>query len=429
MLGVTTTVIASAFSFAGFLIPPLLTPLLEVSGWRALWLVIAAAIGLHLPFCLWILRPGPINLKSHEEEEEEKGEGGGSAGGTFMVAIFGIKLYEKVEKQKIRAQEARGRRAAYTGEHGEQAAVRKARSKSFTGGRLSLAPGSAADPELVLASLAKHEAIMGHEEHAKPPEVTLVEALRMPKFWALVTVAITFFLYGGALNLHLPSILQAEAGKSAAEASTIYSYYNLFGVCGKVLTGVVLSTPALKRSEVLYVPFPLCFLLSHFLLLDFFAPGGVGVTSSTALLTAFSAIVGVSYGFCASMLQVLVKEYFGIVELAKIQPIVYGCVIVGCMGGMFVPGLILTLFGSYIPFLLCSLGTTSLTFSMFLFLYYSHPIRPAPPGGSEVPHTQRKPGQKSVTLPPPKNGEGTPETRSKKQMIAFAKRRASLDMH
>ena len=32
--------------------------------------------------------------------------------------------------------------------------------------------------------------------------------------------------------------------------------------------------------------------------------------------------------------QVLVKEMFGLKELSKIQPIVYGCVIVGCMGGM-----------------------------------------------------------------------------------------------
>ena len=39
----------------------------------------------------------------------------------------------------------------------------------------------------------------------------------------------------------------------------------------------------------------------------------------------------------AAASQCLVKEYFGLKELAKIQPIIYGCVIVGCMGGMVTP--------------------------------------------------------------------------------------------
>ena len=34
-----------------------------------------------------------------------------------------------------------------------------------------------------------------------------------------------FFIYGGALNLHLPSIIATEGGKSVAEAASIYSIY------------------------------------------------------------------------------------------------------------------------------------------------------------------------------------------------------------
>ena len=91
-------------------------------------------------------------------------------------------------------------------------------------------------------------------------------------------------------------------------------------------------------------------------------------------LTLFSAMVGLGYGFCASLMQCLVKEYFGLAELAKIQPIVYGCVIVGCIGGMAIPGAIVELTGSYRPFLLFSLLTTTLNFSMFVALFFLHPI-------------------------------------------------------
>ena len=210
----------------------------------------------------------------------------------------------------------------------------------------------------------------------------------MPKFWALVVAATTFFLYGGALNLHLPSILATEAGLSTVAAASVFSTYNVFGVAGKVLTGVFLQTPRLKRSLPLYVPFQLAYLLLHFVLLtvDVQALGGdapldaVGITDSGLRLALFAATVGVAYGFCASLMQCLVKEYFGLKELAKIQPIVYGCVIVGCMGGMFFPGFIFDLTGSYKPFLALTLVTTTLNFACFLFLYVVHPIGEPKPG-------------------------------------------------
>jgi cyanate permease len=49
-------------------------------------------------------------------------------------------------------------------------------------------------------------------------------------------------------------------------------------------------------------------------------------------------------------------------------------VIVGCMGGMFVPGFLHDLTGSYKPFLVLSFATTSLNFACFVFLYFAHPI-------------------------------------------------------
>lgn len=105
--------------------------------------------------------------------------------------------------------------------------------------------------------------------------------------------------------------------------------YNIAGVAGKVLTGVFLQTPSLKRSVPLYLPFQLAFLLSHFVLMGIdgsvLAGGGslfdaLYITDNTVRLTIFAGTVGIAYGFCASLMQCLVKEYFGLQELAKIQP-------------------------------------------------------------------------------------------------------------
>lgn len=58
-------------------------------------------------------------------------------------------------------------------------------------------------------------------------------------------------------------------------------------------------------------------------------------------------------------------------------PLADGCVIVGCMGGMAVPGVIHQISGSYVPFLLLSCFTTGLNFLTFVFLFFAHPIGPS----------------------------------------------------
>ena len=81
----------------------------------------------------------------------------------------------------------------------------------------------------------------------------------------------------------------------------------------QVLTAVFISSPALKRSTTLYLPFPLAYLLSHLFLLsvrvDALLSDGtrlleaVSVAQSFPRLYAYAAVVGMSYGFCASLMQ------------------------------------------------------------------------------------------------------------------------------
>ena len=63
------------------------------------------------------------------------------------------------------------------------------------------------------ADLDKHHAIHGHDHdnHDHDSDFSIAEALGSPKFWALVLAAISYFLFGGALNLHLPTMLVLEA--------------------------------------------------------------------------------------------------------------------------------------------------------------------------------------------------------------------------
>lgn len=371
-LGVASTCVASAFSLAGFVLPLILSPVLECCGYRTLWNMLAVATLSTAPICFWLLKSGPISLKGALPSFL-------SLGGSLRVVAFGAKM-----KRAIRRRQDEG----------------EARPRNrFTGGRLAHHSVVLCDTDLTLAALAKDDAPAGtpsapSSTSASPsaaapglaaprPNVTFAEAVMMAKFWALMVAAVSFFLYGGQLNLHLPSILVAEVGMGPTEAASIYSIYNVSAVIGKVLTAFVFTIPSLKRSFLIYIPFPLMFTLSHMLILNFdlsarLETGSVlaalSVTDSTPRLVAFCVSAGLGYGFGASIMALLVKEFFGLVELTKLQPTQYACVIFGNMGGMFLPGYLKDVAGTYCASLLMSLCATTLTFACFVVMYFVHPI-------------------------------------------------------
>jgi len=375
-LGVASTCVASAFSLAGFVLPLVLSPVLECCGYRTLWNMLAVATLSIAPICFWLLKSGPISLKGALPSFL-------SLGGSLRVVAFGAKMKRAIRRRQVEGE-------SHSRNH-------------FTGGRLAHHSVVLCDTDLTLAALAKDDAPAGApsapSSSASPsaaapgltvprPNVTFAEAMKMAKFWALMVAAVSFFLYGGQLNLHLPSILVAEVGMGPTEAASIYSIYNVSAVIGKVLTAFVFTIPSLKRSFLIYIPFPLMFTFSHMLILNFdlsarLETGSVlaalSVTDSTPRLVAFCVSAGLGYGFGASMLALLVKEFFGLVDLPKLQPIIYACVIGGNMGGMFLPGFLYDATGTYAASLLMSFFATAVTFACFVFMYFNHPIGQPPP--------------------------------------------------
>ena len=134
------------------------------------------------------------------------------------------------------------------------------------------------------------------------------------------------------------AILAASAGKTDVQAASIYSVYNVAAVVGKVLSAVFISLPSLKKGLFLYLLFPLLYCLSPLLLLNvsvtrWLSTGSLldalAVTQSDARLVTFCVAAGLGYGFGASVMALLVKEFFGLADLTRLQPLQYACVIFG----------------------------------------------------------------------------------------------------
>ena len=61
---------------------------------------------------------------------------------------------------------------------------------------------------------------------------------------------------------------------------------------------------------------------------------------------------------------------------AASQPVVFGAMIVGEMGGMALPGILYDVYGSYTAALLISFFSTTLTVGCFVLMAYEHPLEP-----------------------------------------------------
>ena len=85
-------------------------------------------------------------------------------------------------------------------------------------------------------------------------------------------------------------------------------------------------------------------------------------------------------------LHLLVREFFGLVDLSRLQPVVFGAMIVGEMLGMALPGVLYDAFGTYCASLLVSFASTLVTVACFALMHCEHPLG-APPILARMPST------------------------------------------
>ena len=72
------------------------------------------------------------------------------------------------------------------------------------------------------------------------------------------------------------------------------------------------------------------------------------------------------------------REFFGLKDLTRLQPIIFGAMIVGEMVGMAMPGLLYDAYGTYSASLAISFVATIVTVVCFLIMCCTHPLGPAP---------------------------------------------------
>ncbi len=144
------------------------------------------------------------------------------------------------------------------------------------------------------------------------PGFTLVEAMRLPRFWILWTsVAIITLAYAGAL-VHMPSMLAAREFEPTLIA-TVMSVFGLSIFAGRIITGLLLDRfwAPLVTLPILCLPALSCWLLL----------GDSTLTFSLAVAAAF--LMGFAAGAETDLVAYLAGRYFGMKSYGQIYGVQY----------------------------------------------------------------------------------------------------------
>lgn len=139
--------------------------------------------------------------------------------------------------------------------------------------------------------------------------MTLVEALRHPRFWIL---AAAFFLISFALTAPTPNLenLLRASGFQLAAIAKVTASFGLAVIAGRIIGGWLLDhlwAPACA-AVILALPAIGCWLLS-----------GYAIDSQTALISVI--FLGLGVGFEFDLLAFLISRYFG----QRHYGVIYGC--------------------------------------------------------------------------------------------------------
>lgn len=172
---------------------------------------------------------------------------------------------------------------------------------------------------------------------------TLREALRSPTLWCLALGSACLWFSIQAVTSQVTIYLEREAGYAPAEATRLFSLIFGLSFFGKFVYGAL--SDWFPKRHVMFAA-SLTLLAGCLLLLDF-GPGGPGLATDPARLTAFAVVFGLGFGGSFTMIQLTVVECFGQRELGKILGIV---IFVDSLGGGIGPavaGQLATSTGTY----------------------------------------------------------------------------------
>ena len=351
LLPLATSCAASAFSFAGALLPLLLSPVLAAQGWRAV-------LGAGAAGCVLILPTLHSRLVS----------------GTLAVGGEKGAQPAQSEREALDATPPASLRPAVRGTASSCHVRVRAAGDGAAG---SAGPDHDVDPRPPALPTDPLPSPRFNSQSSRLPPAALAsgisarEAFRGGTFWALWGATFLHLLYGSLLSGHLTTLLRTSAGLDVVAASAVTSVQFACAIAGKVLSGALLSLtarPAASATEavstaaartatrrsravrtLLFVLAPLAYASSHLLLVDVRIDrlsraglvGGdqpvrladaihaaVAFTTNRARLVAYAVVVGSSFGLLFGMLQCLPARLFGRRDLASIQSATFVAILV-----------------------------------------------------------------------------------------------------
>lgn len=181
----------------------------------------------------------------------------------------------------------------------------------------------------------------GNGDGVEPPDandlgsgLTVTEALRTSQFWMLFSIFLLFLLSLGVVMLHIVPYAM-DSGMSAVEAATLLTLIGLFGIAGRLISGVVSDRFGIK---------PVILVCLFFLAL---INGWIAFHQDARTFYLFAAIYGIVYSGFVTMMVRIARQVFG----AKALGSVFGALMVadgiGFGIGPWLAGYIFDLSGGY----------------------------------------------------------------------------------
>ncbi len=190
---------------------------------------------------------------------------------------------------------------------------------------------------------------------AKPPGMTLKQAMRTREFW-LITVAI--LVVASVFNAMLPTMvpLLTDRGMDRSDAVVAVTVMGIAMAISRVLVGFLID-----RLFAPFVAFVVFVIASAGLAL--IATGAVG---STAYIAAF--LIGLGFGAETDLMGYLVTRYFGLKNFGQIYGVVLAAFLVGTGFGPYFLNLAQSRLGDYQQALMVSTVLGLIAAASFLLL-------------------------------------------------------------